>query len=39
MARSNDLWKKRIAIVSTFYFIRQNDFKETFEICKILMKD
>jgi 3-methyladenine DNA glycosylase AlkD len=39
MARSNDLWKKRIAIVSTFYFIRQNDFKETLEICKILMKD
>jgi 3-methyladenine DNA glycosylase AlkD len=38
-ALSNDLWKKRIAIISTFTFIRNNDFKDTLKISKILLND
>ena len=39
MARSKDLWKKRIAIVSTFAFIRAGQFKETMEIAELLLGD
>ncbi|MBU1042790.1 MAG: DNA alkylation repair protein [Candidatus Omnitrophica bacterium] len=38
-ARSKNLWQKRISIVATYYFIRQDDFEDTFEIAKILLKD
>ncbi|MDB3869898.1 DNA alkylation repair protein [Candidatus Thioglobus sp.] len=38
-AASDDLWKRRIAIVATFAFIRQNQFKLTLSISKILLKD
>jgi len=39
LARSRDLWKKRIAILSTFHFIRQNDFTDTMRISEILLND
>jgi len=39
LARSGHLWKKRIAILSTFYFIRQNDFSDTLRISTILLRD
>lgn len=39
LAKSKNLWKKRIAIISTFTFIRQNDFVDTLEIAKILLND
>jgi 3-methyladenine DNA glycosylase AlkD len=38
-ARSNDLWKRRIAILSTAAFIRQNDFVDTLRISESLLKD
>jgi 3-methyladenine DNA glycosylase AlkD len=38
-AKSKDLWKRRIAIVSTFTFIRRNVFDDTLRISKILLKD
>jgi len=38
-AGSNDLWKKRIAIISTHHFIRKNDFKDTLSISETLLKD
>ena len=38
-AKSNDLWTKRIAIVSTHCFIRKNDLQDTFKIAKILLND
>jgi len=38
-ARSGDLWKRRIAMLSTLTFIRQNDFNDTLRISKILLKD
>ena len=38
-SKSDDLWTKRIAIVSTFSFIRQNDLEDTFKIAEILLQD
>ncbi len=39
LARSKNLWEKRIAIVSTFYFIKKNTFWPTLKITEILMGD
>lgn len=36
-ANSNHLWKQRIAIMSTFYFIKQNSFEVALDISKILL--
>ena len=38
-AKSNNLWEKRISIVATYTFIRNNDFKETIKISELLLKD
>ena len=38
-ANSNNLWKKRISIVSTFEFIKNNKFEDTLNISEILLKD
>ncbi len=38
-AKSEDLWKKRISIISTFYFIRNNKFDDSLKISKILLND
>jgi 3-methyladenine DNA glycosylase AlkD len=37
MAKSENLWEQRIAIVSTMAFIDKNDFNDTFGIAKILL--
>lgn len=39
LAKSDDLWEKRISIISTYYFIQQKDFKTTIELSKILVND
>jgi 3-methyladenine DNA glycosylase AlkD len=39
LAKSNDLWKRRIAILATFSFIRQSDFDDTLKISNILLTD
>jgi 3-methyladenine DNA glycosylase AlkD len=39
LARSDNLWKKRISIVACFKFIRENDFKDAVKISEILLKD
>jgi 3-methyladenine DNA glycosylase AlkD len=39
LARSSMLWEKRIAILSTAWFIRMDDFDDTLKIAKILLKD
>lgn len=36
-AKSNHLWKQRIAIVSTYYFIKRNQFEDTLRISEILL--
>jgi 3-methyladenine DNA glycosylase AlkD len=38
-AESKNLWEKRISIISTFTFIKNNQFEDTFKIAEILMND
>lgn len=38
-ARSRDLWKRRIAIMSTFAFIREGEFADTLAIAELLIGD
>jgi 3-methyladenine DNA glycosylase AlkD len=39
MAKSKVLWEKRIAIMSTFAFIYNGEYKDTIAIAEILIKD
>ena len=39
LAKSRELWKRRIAVLSTFAFIRQKDFADALAIAEILVKD
>lgn len=39
LARSENLWERRIAIMSTFAFIKENDFSDTLKITEILLTD
>ncbi|HYA85731.1 MAG TPA: DNA alkylation repair protein [Nitrospirota bacterium] len=39
LATSRDLWKKRMAILATFTFIRQKDFADTLNISQLLLSD
>jgi 3-methyladenine DNA glycosylase AlkD len=39
LAESNNLWERRIAILSTFYFIKNNRFDESFAIAQFLLND
>lgn len=38
LGNSSNLWKQRIAIVSTYHFIKENDFNDTFQISDILLE-
>ena len=39
LAISKNLWERRIAIVSTWYFIRQKEYESTFKIAELLLDD
>ena len=39
LAASQSLWRRRIAIVSTMAFIKNDDFKDTLKIAQMLMND
>lgn len=39
LAKSKNIWERRTAILSTCYFIRQNDVNDTFKIAELLVKD
>ena len=39
LARSKNLWERRIAVIATFQFLYYGDFAKTMELAKILLKD
>jgi 3-methyladenine DNA glycosylase AlkD len=39
LARSGNIWERRTAIVSTYYFIRLGDIADTFRIAEMLLND
>ena len=39
LARSENVWERRTAIVSTSYFIREGDLADTFKIAEMLLDD
>jgi 3-methyladenine DNA glycosylase AlkD len=39
LARSESLWERRIAIVSTFHFIKHDEFRPTLKIAALLLDD
>ena len=39
LAKSKNLWERRIAIMSTFYFIKNSFYNTTFAISDMLLKD
>jgi 3-methyladenine DNA glycosylase AlkD len=39
LARSPSLWERRIAVMSTFHFIRRDDFGDTLRIARLLLGD
>jgi 3-methyladenine DNA glycosylase AlkD len=39
LARSKNLWDRRIAMIATQHFIRQNDFKDALAVAKMLLED
>jgi len=39
LATSDNLWEKRIAIMATFTFVRNNQFEDTFRVAEIFLYD
>ena len=39
LAESENLWERRISIMSTFHFIKQHKFSETLKISEMLLSD
>ena len=39
LARSKNLWHRRVVVLATFYFIRQNDFADALRLAELLRND
>jgi len=39
LVKSDSLWERRIAVLATFCFIKNNDFNDAFSISKMLIQD
>lgn len=39
MMKSKNLWEKRIVILATFYFIKNNEFQDTINMCEYFLND
>lgn len=39
LVKSKNLWERRIAIVSTIYFIKQHEYQTTLDLAEMLLKD
>jgi len=39
LAESEDMWERRISVISTFHFIKRHEFSETLKVSKMLLFD
>jgi len=39
LARSKNLWERRVSILATFQYIKRNEFSETLKIARMLLSD
>lgn len=39
LAKSKSLWERRIAIISTYHFIKRDEYKDTLKLSKLLIND
>ncbi len=39
LAKSNNIWERRIAILATYRFIKNNDFADTLKVAELLLND
>lgn len=39
LSKSENLWEKRVSMISTFYFIKNNSFQDAFDIAENLIND
>lgn len=39
LARSHDLWQKRVAVISSFHYIKQGEAVTTIDLAEILLRD
>ncbi len=39
LAESKSLWKRRVALISTFAFLKDHDFKDAINLCEIYLDD
>lgn len=39
LAKSKSLWERRIAVLATFYFIKNNQYEDALKIAEILLRD
>lgn len=39
LARSSNLWERRVAVLATLHFIRHRQFQDTLELCEMLLGD
>ncbi len=39
LAKSKSLWERRIAIIATFHFLKQKEFRDTLAISELLLED
>jgi 3-methyladenine DNA glycosylase AlkD len=39
LAKSKSLWERRIAVLATFYFIKNKQFADSLKIARILLQD
>lgn len=39
LAKSEDLWERRVAVMATFHFVKRGEFGETLDIARTLLSD
>lgn len=39
LAKSEDIWERRVAIIASYYFIRQYEFQDTLTLAEIMLHD